>query len=340
MRFQNFIGKINIVFGNYLFFWKQKPKITAAYHLLFLAVIVPLGFFIIFLKAPQGFPEESLFTIEQGQTLSEVASNLEKSGFIKSDFWFRNIVILFNGEGGIKTGEYFFQRPQSSYLIAKRIISGTYDLSPIRVTVHEGLNIFEIAELLENAIPKFDKEKFVRLAEKKEGFLFPDTYFLTPNSKAEEIIKIMENNFQDKIEGIKDKIENFNKPLEDVIKMASIIETEARDKESRRVISGILWSRIEIGMALQVDVTFKYINGKNTYELTSEDLDIDSPYNTYRYRGLPPTPIANPGLDAILATIEPVETDYLYFLSDMRGNMHYAVTHDDHVENKRLYLRN
>jgi len=120
--------------------------------------------------------------------------------------------------------------------------------------------------------------------------------------------------------------------------MASIIEAEARTTESRRIISGILWKRISLGMPLQVDSTFVYINGKNTYELTSDDLKIDSPYNTYVYKGLPPTPIGNPGLDAILAALYPKTSKYLYFLSSKSGDMYYATTFEQHKRNKELYL--
>jgi UPF0755 protein len=120
--------------------------------------------------------------------------------------------------------------------------------------------------------------------------------------------------------------------------MASIIEKEARTMEARQIIAGILWKRISIGMPLQVDVSFKYINGKVTEDLTLADLKIDSPYNSYLYKGLPPTPIANPGLDSIKATIKPIKTDYLYFLSDKNGGMHYAKDYAEHLHNKELYL--
>jgi UPF0755 protein len=121
--------------------------------------------------------------------------------------------------------------------------------------------------------------------------------------------------------------------------MASILEAEARTTETRKIISGILWKRMEIGMPLQVDAPFQYIIGKNTFQLTTNDLKFDSPYNTYKYKGLPPGPIGNPGLDAISATVNPIKTNYLYYLSDVRGNMHYAKTFAEHVINKEKYLK-
>jgi len=148
----------------------------------------------------------------------------------------------------------------------------------------------------------------------------------------------MENNFNVKISEIQDKIEKSKKSLKDVIIMASILEKEGNSFESNKIIAGILWKRIEIGMPLQVDAVFPYIIGKNTYELTLEDLKVDSKYNTYLHKGLPPGPISNPGIYSILATLEPIKTDNLYYLSDKNGTMHYATNFEQHKKNKELYL--
>ena len=117
-----------------------------------------------------------------------------------------------------------------------------------------------------------------------------------------------------------------------------IIEREAKKPEDKNLVSGILWKRFYIKMPLQVDAPFAYISNKNTYELTEDDLRQDSPYNTYRYLGLPPGPISNPGIESILAAISPKQSQYLYYLSDRSGNMHYAVTFEEHKRNKTLYI--
>jgi UPF0755 protein len=150
---------------------------------------------------------------------------------------------------------------------------------------------------------------------------------------------MMKNNFIEKIKTLDDKIKYFNKPLADIIKMAGILEEEARTMETRRVVAGILWKRLSMGMPLQVDSSFKYINGKISKTLTLDDLQIDSPYNSYTHKGLLPTPISNPGLGAIEAAITPIKTSYLYFLTDDAGNMHYGKTFEEHVANKEKYLR-
>jgi len=311
---------------------------SSHFILAFLVLAGLLYFF--FFRAPSNFPERIIFTIEKGRTLSQVSEKLKSENFIKSSFWTRNSIILIKGENSIKAGDYYFENPENAFKIAKRITKGDFGLAPVLTTIPEGLNIFEIANLLESKFTKFNKEKFIELAQEKEGYLFPDTYYFLANAREEDFIEIMEENFKEKIDSIKDKVKKFDKSLEEIVVVASILENEARTRESRETIAGIIWKRLEIGMPLQVDVSFKYVNGKNTYELTSEDLKVDSPYNTYLYRGLPPTPISNPGLDSILTAINPKESDYLYFLSDKSGNMYYAVTHDEHVDNKRLYLHN
>ncbi len=289
-------------------------------------------------QAPTNFPNKIIFTIEKGETLGEIAKNLKKENLIKSTFWLKNSVIFLKKENNIPAGDYFFDKPIGAFNLAKRITRGDFGLQSIRITIQEGLNIFEIADLLQKNFTKFDREEFIQLAKDKEGYLFPDTYFFAPNTKTKDFIEIMERNFEEKIKVIKDELENFGKPLDKVLTMASIVEKEASTTEARRMIAGILWKRLEIKMPLQVDVTFKYINGKNTYQLSKKDLKIDSPYNTYLYSGLTPTPISNPGLNAILATIQPEENDYLYFLSDKNGNMFYAESFEEHVANKNEHL--
>ena len=197
----------------------------------------------------------------------------------------------------------------------------------------------QIATLAKSAFSNFDIEKFIKLARPDEGYLFPDTYRLLPMVSPEELITAMRENFDKKILVADKEVRAFGRPLADVIKMASYLEEEVRLTQTRRLVAGILWKRLDIGMPLQIDSTFQYVGNGNTYQLTLDDLTIDSPYNTYKYKGLTPTPISNPGLDSILAAVTPIESRYFYFLTDKDGRMHYAVTHDEHVANKERYLR-
>jgi len=178
------------------------------------------------------------------------------------------------------------------------------------------------------------------VAEGQEGYLFPDTYFFPPDITPEGVVKIMKENFETKVRPeLRDEILRQGKDFDEVIIMASLIEKEAADIEDAKIISDILWRRLEIGMGLQVDATLTYITGKPSHLLTEEDLAIDSPYNTYKYRGLPLAPIANPGLDAIKAAIFPEESPYLFYLHDKKSEPHYARTFEEHILNKQKYLR-
>lgn len=311
-----------------------KSKILLA---LVFALILLFLFNSIFLSPPRSFESETVIRVEEGSTLSQTAIELKEKRLIKSEFWFKVFVILTEDGRSVKAGDYYFEKPISTFKIANRLAKGLYSLDPIRVTIPEGLNVFQIADLFAGRFDLFNKDEFIKNA--PEGFLFPDTYFFLPNVSAEEAIRRMTLNFNQKIEGLSEEIELSGKTLEKIIIMASIIEEEAISSEDRRIVSGILWNRFSIGMALQVDSTFIYVNGKNTYELTHDDLEIDSPYNSYRNIGFPPTPISNPGMDSIIASINPKPSDYFYFLSDLAGNMYYAEDFDGHQINREKYLR-
>ncbi len=317
---------------------KEKIKLILTVVIVFVTLTV-LGtvIFLIFSLPPKDFPSDTLITIEKGDTLSDISEKLHNEGYIKSQLIFRNLVILMKGERSINAGDYYFSGPESVFSVSFRFSSARHGLDPVRVIIFEGWNIFRIAEELDR---NFDNIKFDEVIEfGREGYLFPDTYFITPNIDSLRMVELMERNFQNRIEPLLDEIENSPRTLEEILIMASILETEANTVESKRKIADILWKRFDIGMPLQVDASFSYVNNKNTYQLTLDDLKIEHPYNTYRNVGLPPTPISNPGLDSIKAAIDPIENDYWYFLSDLSGNMYYARDFDEHQYNRVNFLR-
>lgn len=322
----------------------RKTVIYLSYHkrktaLIAIALFVVIStFYVAIWRAPANFPTESTITIEKGSTLSSVTDQLKEQNIVRSSLWLRNLAILFNSERGVLSGDYFFDKKESVWSVARRITTGDFDLNLIEVVIPEGATNYEIGLILEEKSDSFDREEFMVLVNGKEGYLFPDTYLFLPNVEAKEVARELNNNFIKKIAEIDVEIRASGIPIDEIIKMASILEEEARTTETRRTISGILWERMKIGMPLQVDAVFSYVNGKNSFTLTTEDLREDHPYNTYTNRGLPPTPISNPGLDSIRATINPIKSDYLYFLSDMSGNMHYSVTFEEHVRKKNIYL--
>ncbi len=176
-----------------------------------------------------------------------------------------------------------------------------------RVTIPEGFNVRQIAGRLEEA-GLFPAGDFAKLAQSEEGFLFPDTYEFYGHAGPEEVVLKMKENFLKKV---------GPEVTRDVIIMASLLEEEAAKTEDRKIISGILWKRLEAGMALQVDAE----------------------PDTYDYLGFPPGPISNPGLDAIEAALNPKLSPFWYYLSDKEGNIHYAKTFEEHKQNRLKYLR-
>ena len=147
------------------------------------------------------------------------------------------------------------------------------------------------------------------------------------------------DNFDHKLEPLESSIKASGRTFEEIIIMASILEREVVSEEDKRIASGILWKRLKLGMPLQVDAVFGYIFNRDTYSPSFSDLKTESPYNLYLHRGLPPGPINNPGLDSLDTAINPTATDYLYYLTDKNGGIHYAKTYADHRANQQKYLR-
>ncbi|OHA89637.1 MAG: hypothetical protein A2741_02875 [Candidatus Zambryskibacteria bacterium RIFCSPHIGHO2_01_FULL_43_27] len=306
-------------------------------EMIFVLVLVCVIINIFFISAPVDFPLKKTVRIEKGAGMAHVAESLKEMEVTRGTFWLKVFITLLGGPRSVREGDYYLPRTETSFDIAKRIVNADYELDSLRVTIPESFSNVQIAELLKSRFSLFDGEEFIKSA--PEGYLFPDTYLFLPNISAEGVVEIMKLNFDNKIIELKEQIENSKYSLNEIITLASIIEEEAIKEEDRKIVSGILQTRLKIGMALQVDATFAYINGKNTYALTHDDLRKDSPYNLYTNVGLPPTPISNPGIESIKAVLEPINTDYLYFLSDLNGNVYYAKNFDEHQANREKYLR-
>lgn len=318
--------------------WRMYDRLFPAMFLL--GVLLYLIYFLT-LAAPLGFPSATYVKIKEGQTLADVAATLKEKKIIRSTAVFSEVVKLSSSKNMAYPGEYFFPGPESVITVARRLAHGDFELVPVKVTLPEGVSTRDMAKLLAQKIPDFDTQNFINASATKEGFLFPDTYFFMPGESVNTVISALESNFRKHISitEVEQPILNFHKPITDVVTMASLLEKEAPPSYDRRIIAGILWKRIALGMPLQVDAVFPYLIGKNSFNLTKTDLKTDSPYNTYKNKGLPPGPIANPGLDAILAAVTPVQTKYLYYLSDRQGNFHYSTTYAQHMAYQRRYLK-
>jgi UPF0755 protein len=303
-----------------------------------LVVLFMILFNFVFLP-PSDFPIGTLVHVEKGATLDEVAYTFRGRGIIRSPLTFRVIVTYLSVSHAPMYGDYFFDTPESVWSVAQRVASGQFGLDPIKITFPEGATSYQMADILVKKLPSFPKDDFLALAEKDEGYLFPDTYQFLPNVLSEEIIREMERTFDRKvISGLTEKITTSDRTLSDIIIMASIVEKEAITYKDKRMVAGILWKRIDIDMPLQVDAPFQYEIGKSTFELTRADLMNDSDYNTYTRKGLPVGAIANPGLESIEATLNPIASDYLFYLSDRYSQMHYSKTYQEHMGYKAIYL--
>lgn len=299
------------------------------------AVLI-LSIYFVTIAPPRDFPVHAFITLPEGASLFELAERLEEENVVHSAFWFRTIAITLRGEHGMRAGDYYLSAKENAFTIARRIMGGEYDIGAVRLTIPEGFTIKDISRLFDERFPMFDHENFER--EAKEGYLFPDTYFVGVNSTALSAVSTFERNFSERIEPLLGEIASSTMSLHEIITLASIIEMEANSEADRYIISGILHERLRRDMPLQVDATLRYVTGRTSAELTQADLTSFSPFNTYRYRGLPPAPITNPGLESIIAALRPVDSPYLYFLTGKNGHMYYAKTFEEHKENRKKHL--
>ncbi len=305
---------------------------------LVLAVLLVSGYELLF-AAPADFPAGSVITIAKGSSAPAVSEQLFAARVIKHPSLLRFFLRASGASASVQAGTYRLSNPQNLFVVAFRIVTGEYGFPPVRLTFTEGTTVREMAAQIAAALPGISGQDFIVAAKQYEGYLFPDTYLLPPSSDSASIIALMRSNFDTKIATATDAIIASGRSLSDTVIMASLLEKEARTTESRRMVAGILYNRLKLGMPLQVDAVFGYIYGRDTYSPSFADLKVDSPYNTYTHTGLPPGPINNPGLDAILAAANPAKTDYLYYLTGKDGLMHYATTYAGHQANQRKYLK-
>ncbi|KND50184.1 MAG: UPF0755 protein [Parcubacteria bacterium C7867-003] len=317
--------------------FKALPKRQKYSYIIFVVFFVIFSIYSYLHRPPENFPLNDVITIEEGQSLQDITNTLYNAGVIKFPLVFRSTVILLSAERMVIAGDYLLDKKVGPIDLAYRLIKGQFHMEAKRITIFEGWTIFDIADSLEKQLVDFDKEEFIRIAKSKEGYLFPDTYFINSTARPKSIVNMMGQNFEAKIKTLPG-IATSTRSLKEIITMASIIEAETRSKADKSIVSGILWNRININMPLQLDTTFVYINGKNTFELTLADLKIDSPYNTYKYKGLPPGPINNPSMDSIVAALYPAKTKYLFFLTGQDGKMYYGKNFEEHKKNRKLYL--
>lgn len=294
--------------------------------------------------------------IAQGESGSQIWRNLVKNGYAD-----RTIPWKWYGRSGnaekIQAGIYHVEKGETAYMVIHRFIAGDVNQKEVAITFPEGFTIMQIGQRLEQrgigtakefiagAIVKNYSEKFLFLQplspnRSLEGYLFPDTYRIAKDDTAHDVIMKMLGNFDMKTRSMRETLASNPKSrtLDQLIILASILEKEVRSEDDMALVAGVLWKRLENNEGLYVDATIEYVVEKNG-ALTVQDLALDSPYNTRKYRGLPPTAIGNPGLMAIRAADNPRTSDYYYYLTTSDGTTVFAKTNDEHNANKVKYLK-
>lgn len=288
----------------------------------------------------------AIVSVRQGMTTTDIALLLEEEGLIRDARHFRALSRLHGFESKLQAGEYLLSSDMNLATVMHTLRYGRVHTE--RVTIHEGLHLRQIADVLASK-GLVDRERFLTLASDEslvygdqppiekphpslEGYLFPDTYLFSPSMTEEQIIRTMVNRF---IEVVMPVVEGRQAPLgmnlHEVITLASIVEKEALLKREQPIIASVFVNRLSVDMPLQADPTIAYLFDEHRPRILYADLEIPSPYNTYRNRGLPPTPIASPGVSAIEAVLEPDETDLFFFVARGDGSHIFTRTFNEHV---------
>lgn len=291
-------------------------------------------------------PQQVVLIVDKDQTGAEIGDMLYEKGLINSPTAFRLALRVTGAVDKLQQG--YYQIPQNASLQQVIGLLQKGKLQAIRVTIPEGFTIQQIAdELAKDGLGS--KEAFLEAAKtyvpyqymygpepvvyKPEGFLFPSTYEITVGAKPEEILKILTKEMNSQITpAMKQQIAEKNLTVFQFITLASLVEKEAKYDEDRPIIAAVFLKRLKIGMPLQSCASIQYILGYPKPQLSIEDTELPSPYNTYLHKGLPPGPIANPGLKSMEAVLNAGDTDYLYFVADKEGYHHFTKTYEEHLK--------
>lgn len=272
--------------------------------------------------------------ISKGEGTRKIADSLKEEGLIRDPIVFFLLIKKTGVEGKLQAGVFYLSPSQTPEEILKELQTGKFDVA---ITIPEGKRAEEIAEILKQNFPQY-KEEWREKLTAEEGFLFPDTYYFPRSTDIDQIIQTLKNTFDKKYSEVTN---NTSMSQNEIVTLASLIEREARKPVDRNLVSSVIRNRLEEGMKLDIDATVQYAAGNERQwwkkDLSYEDLEIDSPYNTYKNPGLPPGPICNPGLASLKAAGSPANTDYLFYITDKQGNNHYAKTLEEHNKNIKRY---
>ncbi|MFZ5965924.1 MAG: endolytic transglycosylase MltG [Bacillota bacterium] len=295
--------------------------------------------------------KEIFIDIPKGASTSVIAHILKENDLIRNELAFRISSKLMKSDGKMKAGKYLLSDNMTVNEMIDILVDGKVLKDTVRVTIPEGFEFRQIVDRL-SAKGLIDHDKFIEVADsydfdyrflegipkgknRLEGFLFPDTYEIPNSADEKAIIDLMLKRFDDVFkEKYYQRADELNMSIHEVITLASIIEREAKLEKERPIISSVFHNRLNKGMLLQSCATVQYILGERKQNLTLKDIAIDSPFNTYKNIGLPPTPIASPGKLSIEAALYPEDTEYLYFVLKKDGEHAFSKTYDEHLRAK------
>ncbi len=283
-----------------------------------------------------------IFVVKDGDKIETITDNLVKNNLIRDKYSFIAYTFYTGDNKKLKSGNYRLSPSMSTPdIIAKLIKGGSHDYW---LKIKDGTRLEEFADLFPDDI-NFTYKDFAKQAQSLEGYLYPDSYLVPQYFDVSQILDVINKNFANKISQAKSEATNTQLNDRQIVIFASLLEREGKTLQSKQMIAGILLNRLSKNMPLQLDATVQYARDSktkpNTYwqQVTSNDLDIVSPYNTYKNTGIPPKPICNPGYNSFYAAYHPIKSDYIFYLTGTDGTMHYAKTLAEHNQNIQKYLR-
>jgi len=293
------------------------------------------------LRSPGGISSASIFKIDSGDSFLNITNRLKSENLIRSPLAFKAFAFLTGSASHLKPGVYELSPNLNGSEIIKILLRGG---EPVTVTIPEGLSVPEVDKILSDQkvilpgdLIAFSKDHAI------EGRLFPDTYKFFTGAEVKDVVSSFLESFDEKIKPILD-IEPDK--FETNLILASLVQEEVSDPEDAKGVATVIEKRLKVGMPLQLDATICYIKKQqakeevNCYPITKLDFKIDSPYNTYQHRGLPPGPIASPGVSAVRAVLDRTPSPYWFYLSDPKtGKTYFSETLKEHNQNVLFYLK-
>lgn len=307
-------------------------------HIVILSVCILFVFAMYSFFVPIKLEKVTVIEIPYGSSIATSSDILKNQNIIRSRDSYMLLLKIFHPRG-IVAGRYAFSGDVSLTSVIYRLSIGDFQRKQIKLTIPEGFTNNEVINRISALFPNISKIEIESSLLGKEGYIYPETYFFDPDANIQEIISNLVTRSNIKLTNVLDPIKLDSTEAKRILIIASLVEAEGKNADERHMIAGIIGNRLAINMPLQIDATLTYLTGRGSSQLTQTDLKNPSPYNTYVHSGLPPAPINNPGEESIRAAINPIKSNYLFYLHAKNEQIYYAKTYAEHLKNKNKYLR-